>query len=153
MCIRDSPLTLILTVIGLLLIDKAVFALVDYSLLLTFAGFFIFTGNMGRLPAFYDFLQRIVSGYELLVGTAASQVISNVPAALLLSEFTNDLPALLIGVNIGGLGTLIASMASLISYKFIVREEGEQKGRYFRRFTAVNIVFLAILLLFAFIGT
>lgn len=89
----------------------------------------------------------------MLVGTAASQVISNVPAALLLSEFTNDLPALLIGVNIGGLGTLIASMASLISYKFIVREEGEQKGRYFRRFTAVNIVFLAILLLFAFIGT
>lgn len=147
------PLTLILTVIGLLLIDKAVFALVDYSLLLTFAGFFIFTGNMGRLPAFYDFLQRIVSGYELLVGTAASQVISNVPAALLLSEFANDLPALLIGVNIGGLGTLIASMASLISYKFIVREEGEQKGRYFRCFTAVNIVFLAILLLFAFIGT
>ena len=131
--------------------DRPAFARVDYSLLLTFVGFFIFIGNAGRLPAFYDFLQEIVSGNELPVGVAASQVISNVPAALLLSGFTDDLSSLIVGVNIGGLGTLIASMASLISYKLIVREEDGIKGAYFRYFTLANICFLVILLLFAFI--
>lgn len=132
-----------------MLIDRSIFARVDYSLLLTFVGFFVFIGNMGRMPAFHDFLQRIVSGHELLTGAAASQLISNVPAALLLSGFTEDLPALLVGVNLGGLGTLIASMASLISYKLVVREESGVKGTYFWHFTLVNIAFLAILLLFA----
>ena len=89
----------------------------------------------------------------MLVGVAASQVISNVPAALLLSGFTDNLPPLIIGVNIGGLGTLIASMASLISYKLVVREESAIEGAYFRCFTAANIGFLAILLLFSFIFT
>ena len=142
--------TLAATIIVVLLMDRRTFANVDYSLLLTFIGFFIFIGNVGRLPAFYNFLQEIVSGNELLVGAAASQVISNVPAALLLSGFTSDLTPLIIGVNIGGLGTLIASMASLISYKLIMREAGEMKGAYFRHFTLTNICFLAILLLFAF---
>jgi len=142
---------LVVTVIGLLLIDRTIFARVDYSLLLTFVGFFIFIGNMGRLPAFRDFLQQIVSGHELLTGVTASQVISNVPAALLLSGFTGNLAPLIIGVNIGGLGTLIASMASLISYKLVVREESAVKGPYFRYFTCANIGFLAILLLFALI--
>ena len=91
-------------------------------------------------------LQQIVSGHEILTGVAASQVISNVPAALLLSGFTENLPALIIGVNLGGLGTLIASMASLISYKLITREEGREKGAYFRYFTVANICFLVILL-------
>lgn len=140
-------LTLIMTVAVLLLIDRPVFACVDYSLLLTFIGFFVFIGNMGRLPAFHGFLRRIVSGNELLVGVAASQVISNVPAALLLSGFTDDLAPLTIGVNVGGLGTLIASMASLISYKLVVREEAAAKGAYFRCFTWTNLIFLAILLL------
>ena len=144
-------LTLGVTIAGLLLIDRSAFARIDYSLLLTFAGFFVFTGNMGRLPAFHDFLQRIVSGHELLTAVAASQIISNVPAALLLSGFTDNLSPLIAGVNIGGLGTLIASMASLISYKLVIREEGAVKGAYFRSFTAANLCFLAILLLFAFI--
>lgn len=144
-------LTLVITIIGVLFTDRSTFARVDYSLLLTFIGFFIFIGNLGRLPAFYNFLQEIVSGNELLVGVAASQVISNVPAALLLSGFTSNLTSLIIGVNIGGLGTLIASMASLISYKLIVREESGIKGAYFRYFTLTNICFLAVLLLFAFI--
>lgn len=142
-------LALLATVIGILVIDRSIFGRVDYSLLLTFVGFFVFIGNMGRIPAFHDFLQRIVSGNELLVGAAASQVISNVPAALLLSGFTENLAPLVIGVNIGGLGTLIASMASLISYKFVAREDSAAKGAYFRYFTAVNICFLVILLLFA----
>ena len=144
-------LALLLTVIGLLFTDRSRFAHMDYSLLLTFVGFFVFIGNMGRLPAFREFLQEIVSGNEFLVGVAASQVISNVPAALLLSGFTKDISPLIIGVNIGGLGTLIASMASLISYKLVVREAGGMKGAYFRYFTFTNIAFLAIFLLFALI--
>lgn len=143
-------LALLITAVGILLADRSIFARLDYSLLLTFVGFFVFIGNMGRLPVFHDFLQRIVSGSELLTGAAASQVISNVPAALLLSGFTDDLAPLIIGVNIGGLGTLIASMASLISYKLVVREEGAVKGAYFRCFTWTNLAFLAVLMLFAF---
>lgn len=133
----------------LLLMDRSVLCRVDYSLLLTFVGFFVFIGNIGRIPAFSQALQRIVSGREVLAGVAVSQVISNVPAALLLSGFTEDLPALIIGVNLGGLGTLIASMASLISYKLIVREERQMKGAYFRYFTAANVCFLAVLLVAA----
>lgn len=144
-------LALGITVIGLLLADKTVFRRVDYSLLLTFVGFFIFIGNMGKLPVFYLFLQKIVSGNELLAGAAASQMISNVPAALLLSGFTDNLKALIIGVNLGGLGTLIASMASLISYKILVREDPQIKGAYFRYFTLANLCFLGLLLAVAFI--
>ena len=139
-------LALLLTIAGLLVLDRSIFARVDYSLLLTFVGFFVFIGNMGRLPVFYEFLQKIVSGHELLAGAAASQVISNVPAALPLSGFTEDFPLLIIGVNLGGLGTLIASMASLISYKFVAREEPGMKGSYFRQFTYTNAAFLAVLL-------
>ena len=144
-------LALCVTVMGLLVLDRSIFARVDYSLLLTFVGFFVFIGNMGRLPVFYEFLQKIVSGHELLAGAAASQVISNVPAALLLSGFTSDFSPLIIGVNIGGLGTLIASMASLISYKLVIWEEGAVRGAYFRRFTWTNLFFLVLLLLTAFI--
>lgn len=142
-------ITLGMTVIALLLVDRSIFLRVDYSLLMTFVGFFIFIGNMGRLSVFSQMLQRVVSGHEILAGVAASQIISNVPAALLLSGFTENLPALIIGVNLGGLGTLIASMASLISYKLIAREENQVKGAYFRYFTVVNVCFLMILLAFA----
>jgi Na+/H+ antiporter NhaD/arsenite permease-like protein len=138
--------TLGITIAALLLIDRSIFGRVDYSLLLTFVGFFIFIGNIGQLPAFSQMLQQVVSRHEVLAGVAASQVISNVPAALLLSGFTEDLSALIIGVNLGGLGTLIASMASLISYKLIAREESQIKGVYFRYFTVANVCFLVILL-------
>lgn len=138
--------TLGVTIAALLVMDRSIFGRVDYSLLLTFVGFFIFIGNIGRIPAFSQMLQQIVSGHEILAGVAASQVISNVPAALLLSGFTENLSALIIGVNLGGLGTLIASMASLISYKLIAREESQVKGAYFRYFTVANVCFLVILL-------
>ncbi len=138
--------TLGITIAALLVMDRSIFGRVDYSLLLTFVGFFIFIGNIGRIPAFSQMLQQIVSGHEILAGVAASQVISNVPAALLLSGFTENLSALIIGVNLGGLGTLIASMASLISYKLIAREESQVKGVYFRYFTVANVCFLVILL-------
>ena len=104
--------TLAVVLAYLLLCDRSVFRSVDYSLLLTFAGFFVFIGNMGRIPAFCDFLAGIIGGRELLTAVLSSQIISNVPAALLLSGFTENIPALIVGTNLGGLGTLIASMAS-----------------------------------------
>lgn len=127
--------------------DRNIFTKVDYSLLLTFIAFFIFIGNIGRVPAFCNFLQSIISGRETYTAIIASQVISNVPAALLLSGFTDNMAGLIVGTNLGGLGTLIASMASLISYKHIAKGKGEYKGRYILLFTAGNIVFLAALIL------
>lgn len=124
---------------------------VDYYLLLTFVGFFIFTGNMGHIEMVKNLLQELVGGKEMIVGILASQGISNVPAALLLSGFTNDYKSLLLGVNIGGLGTLIASMASLISYKFYVNQYPNKKGKYFIWFTVMNIIFLVILTTMAYL--
>jgi len=115
-------------------------------LLLTFVSFFIFIGNMGRIPAISTWLSGILNGRELLVAFLCSQVISNVPAAVLLAGFTSAWEELLLGVNIGGLGTLIASMASLISYKLYVKEVPEKKGEYFKVFTVMNVGFAVILL-------
>ena len=94
-------------------------------------------------------LSAALSGREILISVLASQVMSNVPAALLLSGFSNNVPALIVGTNLGGLGTLIASMASLISYRQIARKLSEQKGQYFLLFTLANVGFLAIQLVFA----
>ena len=140
-------------VLGIVLIvvfwmDKSVLKKVDYCLLLTFISFFIFTGNLGNIPVIRDTLQELVNGRELLIGVVASQAISNVPAALLLSGFTSDYKALLAGVNVGGLGTLIASMASLISYKILANKYNDKKGKYFQWFTLVNVLFLVILVVF-----
>lgn len=126
--------------------DRKVFARVDYSLLLTFVGFFVFIGNVGRIPAFRGFLQEAVGGREVYTAILASQAISNVPAALLLSGFTQNYEGLLVGANLGGLGTLIASMASLISYKYVAKAEETRKGAYIRIFTTGNLCFLAALI-------
>ena len=139
---------LAIVLVTVVVVDKEVLKSVDYCLLFTFISFFIFTGNLGNIPAIREALQQLVNGREVLVGVIASQGISNVPAALLLSGFTTDYKALLAGVNIGGLGTLIASMASLISYKILANHYNEKKGSYFKWFTLVNIVFLVILLIF-----
>lgn len=133
---------------AVLLTDRTILKKVDYALLLTFAGFFIFIGNMGRIPFFRDFLQEAVRGREVFAAIAASQAISNVPAALLLSGFTDHYERLIVGVNLGGLGTLIASMASLISYKYVAKEESHRKGAYMAVFTVSNICFLAALVIF-----
>lgn len=135
----------VLVLLAVLAVDRKVLARVDYSLLMTFVGFFIFVGNIGRIPAFRDFLQGAVAGREAGVAIAASQVISNVPAALLLSGFTENYQQLAIGVNLGGLGTLIASMASLISYKYVAKEESGRKGAYILIFTLSNLLLLAVL--------
>lgn len=143
-------ITLAVVVAVLLIADRQVLTKVDYSLLLTFVGFFVFIGNMGRIPLFRDFLQGIVMGNEVITSVVSSQIISNVPAALLLSGFTEDYQSLIIGTNLGGLGTLIASMASLISYKYIARESetigNNTKGKYLLWFSVANICFLAVLM-------
>lgn len=138
-------ITLGIAVLSMLVFDRKLFAKIDYALLLTFIGFFVFIGNMGRIPAFRDFLQSMIAGNEVLTSVVSSQVISNVPAALLLSGFTEDVRALIVGTNLGGLGTLIASMASLISYKYVVKENKCGKGAYFAYFTVANVIFLTIL--------
>lgn len=130
-------------VIAVLLYDRSIFKSVDYSLLITFVCFFIFIGNIGNIESVNSFINSVLTGNEIAVSVISSQFISNVPAALLLSGFSNKYELLMVGTNIGGLGTIIASMASLISYKQIE----ENKGRYFILFTLFNIVFLLILLL------
>ncbi|MBO4749082.1 MAG: citrate transporter, partial [Lachnospiraceae bacterium] len=136
------PVTLGVTFVCIALLDRKTLGKVDYFLLLTFTAFFIFIGNMGRIPAFSNFLAGIVNGREVPVGICASQVISNVPAALLLSGFSKNYHELIIGVNLGGLGTLIASMASLISYKNYANAFPERKGSYLLRFTGLNVLML-----------
>lgn len=145
--VRLVPFEMVLLAVILLVfnMDRKVLTQVDYCLLLTFIAFFIFTGNMGNITVVRDTLQQLVAGKELAIGVISSQAISNVPAALLLSGFTSDYRELLIGVNLGGLGTLIASMASLISYKLFAKDYNDQKGKYFRWFTIANVVFLAVL--------
>lgn len=135
-----------LVLVFLLVADRKILCCIDYALLGTFVAFFIFIGNLGRVPAFRDFFAGILTGHETLAGVVSSQVISNVPAALLLSGFTDKWESLVIGTNLGGLGTLIASMASLISYKQIVRQYPGLKGRYFLYFTLGNVGMLLILL-------
>lgn len=139
------PATLGVVLVVVFLLDRQVLKDVDYALLLTFVGFFVFIGNMGRIPAFNAFIQNIIEGNEVLTSVIASQFMSNVPAALLLSGFTNQYELLIVGTNLGGLGTLIASMASLISFKYIGKEYGQLKGKYMLYFTVANILFLILL--------
>ena len=136
----------IVVVLVVLVMDKKLFAEADYSLLLTFTGFFIFIGNMKQIETINQWIMDIITGNELMIGVLSSQIISNVPAAMLLSGFTTDFKELLYGVNIGGLGTLIASMASLISYRFYGKAYPEHKKTYFKQFTIYNIVLLTIIL-------
>lgn len=136
-------ITLAVTLAAILISDRKTLLKADYSLLLTFIFLFIFIGNLGKIEAVSSLLQKLVAGREVLVGIAASQIFSNVPAAILLSSFTDNAAALLTGVNLGGLGTLIASMASLISFKIVAKEKVNM-GRYLLIFTAVNVAFLAV---------
>lgn len=132
----------------LLIVDRRMLLKADFALLLTFAAFFVFAGNLARIDAVYTLLQKLLSGREYLTSLLASQVISNVPAALLLSGFTQNAKALLLGVNIGGLGTPIASLASLISLKLYSKSESALTGKFLLEFTAINLLLLIILSLF-----
>ena len=143
----------LLVLTGFLLLDYRVLKDVDYFLLLTFLCFFIFIGNMKQISLVHELISKLLVHHEVLMGIGASQIISNVPAAILLSGFTDDYSALLIGVNLGGLGTLIASLASLISFKFYANTDGSNKKRYLGIFTLYNAIFLVILFgLYRFFG-
>lgn len=120
----------------------SVFRVLNYLILLAVVIVFVFIGNLGNISQINGWLSSVVNGNEVPVGVFASQVFSNVPATILLSGFTNNATDLMIGVNIGGLGTLIASMASLISFKFI-QKENVSIAKYFGLFTLFNVLFLA----------
>lgn len=137
-------------VVTVLIMDRTILKKADYGLLFTFLAFFIFVGNMSELPAVRKLLSSIVEGRELLVSIVSSQVISNVPAAVLLSGFTKNYRELIIGINLGGMGTLIASMANLISYKLFVNAYPDKKGKYVVKFTVTSIFFLGVLLVAAY---
>lgn len=140
-----------LVCLSLLLIDRDIFRRIDYGLLLTFVCFFLFAGNIGSLDSVRTSLQNIVGSSPLLASLAASQIISNVPAAVLLRSFTENWQALLLGVNIGGLGTPIASLASLISFRFYAHTPEAKPGRYLAWFTLINVVGLVILVALAWV--
>ena len=129
--------------------DRRALMMVDYPLLFTFMAFFIFAGNLSRLPVVHTLLGGLMAENPLLVSTLSCQCISNVPTAVLLSRFTTAYPSLLIGVNIGGTGTLIASLASLITYREYSKHNKQGRGKYLLLFSAFNFGFLIVLYAFA----
>lgn len=131
------------------IIEPNIFLKVDYGLLVTFACFFIFVGNVKRIPEVTQYIGNIISGHEFESAVICSQVISNVPSAVMLSAFTDDYKALILGTDIGGLGTLVASLASLISYKYYSCSFNAEPKKFIGCFTVVNIIFLAVLFVFA----
>lgn len=147
---RGIPYLVGLVVIPLVLIfaDRKALREVDYPLLLTFVFFFVFAGNMARIEAVKDLFGWLLAKNTLLVSAASCQVISNVPSAILLSRFTTNYPELLVGVNIGGVGTLISSLASLITFREYTKHNPGKAGYYIKLFSAFNFAFLAILLAF-----
>ena len=139
------PVLLTVLAATLLVFDRRRLLEADYLLLLTFVAFFIFSGNLARMGPVDRFLRQMLQGREYLTALLTSQIISNVPAALLLSGFTENARALLLGVDIGGLGTPIASLASLISLKLYSHTSGARTGRYLLVFTVINLLLLAVL--------
>ncbi len=149
MVFRLLPYYICLPVIfvAVLILDRKALRDVDYGLLLTFAAFFVFSGNLARIPAVSEFLGALIQKNTLLVSALSCQVISNVPSAILLSKFTDSYAELLVGVNIGGVGTLIASLASLITFKEYVKYKPKYTLLYIKEFLAYNFGMLATLLL------
>ena len=142
---------LIIIPIAILILDRQALAQVDYGLLFTFVFFFIFAGNMGRIEAVRSFFSYLLSINTLVFSAMSCQFISNVPSAILLSQFTDNYKELLLGVNIGGAGTLIASLASLITFKEYSKQDPGHTVRYVLKFTAFNFAFLIILTLFCYL--
>ena len=140
---------LIVIPLVLLIVDRKALKQVDYGLLLTFVFFFIFSGNMARIEAVRAFFSKLLQWNTLLISILSCQVISNVPSAILLSQFTNNYVDLLLGVNIGGVGTIISSLASLITLKEYLRHNPEKSMYYMGRFSIFNLLFLVALTAFA----
>lgn len=134
-------------VLALLFLDRAALKEVNYPLLLTFCVFFVFSGNAARIPAVNELFSTLLPKNTLLFGILSCQCISNVPSAVLLSHFTMDYASLLPAVNIGGLGTPIASLASLITLTEFKKRQPEKLGKYVAMFTGLNVLFLVVLYL------
>ena len=126
-------------------IKKVLFG-VDYYLLLTFIALFVLIGNLENITFFTTLFEKWIVGNEVICGILTSQVISNVPSAMLFTGFSTNYEVISVGINIGDFGTLIASMANLISFKILVREFDEFKLKYLFVFTVFNVILLAILL-------
>ena len=147
---RGIPYTVGLVVITtvLLIADRDALKRVDYPLLLTFVFFFVFSGNMARIDAVRNLFSFLLDKNTLLFSVASCQIISNVPSAILLSQFTDNYADLLVGVNIGGAGTLIASLASLITFREYIKHYPKKAFSYIKQFCAFNFGILTILVLF-----
>ena len=140
-------ITLLVVVVIMIMTDKRRFKDVDYALLATFFVFFIFSGNIARIPGIKEFIASIVTKNTLLAGIISCQFISNVPTAIFLSKFTSNYTDLLIAVNIGSLGILISSLASLITLKEFLKHQPKNFWKYLGIFTLFNTMFLIVLLL------
>lgn len=136
---------LLIVLIVLMITDRDALVMVDYPLLLTFFFFFVFAGNLARIDLVNEFFSRLLEWDTLLVSVLSCQVISNVPTAILLSQFTGDYQALLIGVNIGGAGTLISSLASLITFSEFKLMYPKQTKKYLVMFGIINLIFLVVM--------
>lgn len=136
---------------SILIMDMSLFKQADYKLLLLFVFLFIFVNNVCQIETVKSFAENFVDKYEYFISVSLSQIVSNVPATVMLSNFAKDPNMLLIGVNVGGLGTIIASMASLITFKFYIKTEGATPLYYMKKFTKYNIGFLLVLVSFHFI--
>ena len=147
---RSIPYFLGLIIIPavLLFADRKALKMVDYPLLCTFVFFFVFAGNMARIEVVRNFFSMLLDKSTLLFSVISCQFISNVPSSILLSQFTNNYADLLVGVNIGGTGTIIASLASLITFREYVVHNQDKAGHYLKVFSAFNFSFLAILIIF-----
>ena len=143
--ILDYRILFGIILITILVYDRSVLRNVNYTLLLTFASFFVLIGNLGAMTQIQAALTQMIEGRELLTAILSSQIISNVPAAVLLSGFTDQGKALIVGTDLGGLGTLIASMASIITFQIYSLESGAKKGKYLLTFTLWNVIDLVIL--------
>jgi len=139
---------LIIIPLALLILDRQALLQVDYGLLSTFVFFFIFSGNMARIDIIRDFFSFLLEKNTLVFSALSCQFISNVPSAILLSQFTNNYRELLLGVNIGGAGTMIASLASLITFREYSKQDPGHTVRYLIKFSLFNFAFLGILILF-----
>jgi len=139
-------ITLGIVVLAVLIVDMKRFKYVDYALLATFCVFFIFSGNIARIPAIKDFIASIVAENTLVAGIVSCQFISNVPTAIFLSKFTSNYRDLLVSVNIGSLGIIISSLASLITLKEYLKHQPKNFKKYMGLFTLINTAFLAVLI-------
>ncbi len=138
--------TLGIVILAVLIVDRKRFKHVDYALLATFCVFFVFSGNIARIPAIKEFIASIVAENTLVAGIVSCQFISNVPTAIFLSKFTENYSDLLVSVNIGSLGIIISSLASLITLKEFLKHQPKNFKKYMGMFTLVNTAFLAVMI-------